>query len=413
MDDLLARYQKVIEISRDLVSTLNFDKQLEKIVRAAADLCDAEAASILLYDNVRQTLFFQVATNMDEPFMRGLVVPMDSLAGWVVLNKKPVISGGKGKDEASSDQRHFGEVVDGFVTQSLLGVPILIQRISLGVLEEKIIGVLEVINKRHDNFNLQDQELIAALGAQAAVAIENTRLFQQSDFISEFVHELRAPLAALSNAAYILNKTERLENKDAHPSGELRERALQAILSESNYLFELSDNYLNLSRLESGRVKYQPNVFSVLGLLEECVTLMRAKAHDKRQSLSLTIDNDSMTLKADRSKIKQVIINLLNNAIKYTPASGSIDLSALAKSEEVIISIRDTGYGIPPESYQTVFEKYYRVPGAEKVAVGIGLGLAICKKIVEGHHGRIEVNSLWDKEAQKSNGTEISMFLPG
>jgi signal transduction protein with GAF and PtsI domain len=119
------------------------DQLLEKIVHAAAELCNAEAASILLYDKDRQALFFQAATNMEEPFMRGIVVPMDSIAGWVVLNKKPVIIHSKQPNEKSLDDRHFGEVLEGFTTRSMLGVPILIQKLSHDTSEEEVIGALE------------------------------------------------------------------------------------------------------------------------------------------------------------------------------------------------------------------------------------------------------------------------------
>ncbi|HSQ52212.1 MAG TPA: GAF domain-containing protein, partial [Nitrospiraceae bacterium] len=111
----------VIEISRDLASTLDLDTLLDGIVRAAADITRAEAASILLYDDTARQLYFQVATNIDEPTMRGLVVPLEkSLAGWIVTNRKSVRI-----DDAHQDERHFAEVEQtiGFSTRSLLGIP--------------------------------------------------------------------------------------------------------------------------------------------------------------------------------------------------------------------------------------------------------------------------------------------------
>ncbi|GEM_PF-828623 len=411
-DDLLARYQKMIEISRDLVSTLNMDQLLEKIVHAAAELCNAEAASILLYDKDRQALFFQAATNMEEPFMRGIVVPMDSIAGWVVLNKKPVIIHSKQPNEKSLDDRHFGEVLEGFTTRSMLGVPILIQKLSHDTSEEEVIGALEVLNKLEGDFDQQDQDLISAFSAYAAVAIENTHLFQQSDFIAEFVHELRAPLAALSNAAYILRKIKQQDQQNGQSPSEIQERALQTIISEADYLFELSDNYLNLARLESRRVKYQANTFLIHDLLQECISFMNAKVLEKQQRLSLAPSDSSIYIKADRAKIKQVIINLLSNAIKYTPPQGTIEIEAKTQADEILIIVRDNGCGIPPEAYNEIFKKYYRVPGTEKLAIGTGLGLAICKKIIEAHRGRIEVKSSYCEFDPVSHGTEITIYLP-
>ncbi|HMB25494.1 MAG TPA: GAF domain-containing protein, partial [Anaerolineales bacterium] len=194
----LDSYLRVIEISRDLASTLDLDILLDDIVRAAADITRAEAASILLYDDTARQLYFQVATNIDEPTMRGLIVPLDkSIAGWIVTNRRSARI-----DDAHKDERHFGEVEQtvGYSTRSLLGIPL--------ITKNKVVGVLEVINKKKGKFTDPDESMLSVLGAQAAVAIENARLFQQSDLIAEFVHELRTPLASLSTATYLLLRPE-------------------------------------------------------------------------------------------------------------------------------------------------------------------------------------------------------------
>ena len=120
----LDSYVRLIDISRDLASTLDLDVLLDRIVQAAADITDAEAASILLYDNTARQLYFQVATNIDEPTLRGLVVPLEgSIAGWIVTNQKPLRI-----DDVSEDSRHFGDIerTTGFPTKSILGIPLLL-----------------------------------------------------------------------------------------------------------------------------------------------------------------------------------------------------------------------------------------------------------------------------------------------
>ena len=410
--DLIARYQKIIEISRDLVSTLNLDEQLDKIVFAAAELCNAEAASLLLYDESRAALFFQAATNLEEPMRRGIAIPMDSLAGWMVNNRKAVLIGAEGDHGVSNDKRHYGEVKTGFITRSLLGVPLIVQHNSFGAMEEKVVGVIEVVNKRNGVFNEQDQELINALGAQAAVAIENTQLFQQSDLISEFVHELRAPLAALNNAAYLLQRADKtVDQNGCEPvisiSLELRKRALQTITSESGYLTEMADDFLSLARLESGRAQFQTRLFDVGQLLQESVGLMKAKAMEKKMSLSLIYPEQLPYLRGDRSKIKQVVLNLLSNAIKFTPDEGHVELAAESVGEEMLISVRDTGRGIPLKLLDFVFDKFYRVKSDRTRNIsGTGLGLPIVKGIVEVHLGTIELESQLDK------GSLFRILLP-
>ena len=119
----LDSYLRLIEISRDLASTLDLDTLLDDIVRASADITHAEAASILLYDDTSRQLYFQVATNIDEPTMRGLVVPLEkSIAGWIVTNRKSVRI-----DDAHKDLRFFSDVEQtiGYETKSLLGIPLI------------------------------------------------------------------------------------------------------------------------------------------------------------------------------------------------------------------------------------------------------------------------------------------------
>src|SRR5678815_4155497 len=129
----LHSYLRVIEISRNLASTLDLDTLLDDIVRAASDITHAEAASILLYDDTSRQLYFQVSTNIDEPTMRGFVVPIEkSIAGWVVSNHKSVRI-----DDAHQDLRHFSDIEQsiGFNTQSLLGIPLITKNKVVGVLE--------------------------------------------------------------------------------------------------------------------------------------------------------------------------------------------------------------------------------------------------------------------------------------
>ena len=167
-------YRRLIDIARDLASTLDLDILLSRIVHAAAEISGAEAASILLYDDTSRQLYFQVSTNMDESTRRGITVPLDgSIAGWIVNNRKPVRI-----TNAHEDSRFYSnvEAVTGLTTQSLLGIPL--------VTKNKVVGVLEALNKHKGKFSDTDESMLLVLGAQAAVAIENARLFQQSDLIS-------------------------------------------------------------------------------------------------------------------------------------------------------------------------------------------------------------------------------------
>ncbi len=384
----LDSYLRVIEISRDLASTLDLDTLLDGIVRAAADITRAEAASILLYDDTSRQLYFQVATNIDEPTLRGLVVPLDkSIAGWIVTNRKSVRI-----DDAHQDDRHFGDVEQtlGFETRSLLGIPL--------ITKNKVVGVLEVINKKKGRFTDPDESMLTVIGAQAAVAIENARLFQQSDLIAEFVHELRTPLASLSTATYLLLRPEM--------SREQRDQIVNNIHNETLRLNSLASSFLDLARLESGRVQFRKMRFSVADLLYECRDVMMSKAQETDIQIRVDVPGDMPLMEADRDKIKQVLLNLLSNAIKYNRPHGSVIITASFDERNLSITIQDTGIGIPEESIPHLFEKFYRVREHEGKTGGTGLGLSISKQIIQGHNGRIEVRS------KMGVGTSFTVEIP-
>jgi signal transduction histidine kinase len=384
----LGSYLRLIEISRDLASTLDLDTLLDDIVRASADITHAEAASILLFDDTARQLYFQVATNIDEPTMRGLVVPLDkSIAGWIVTNRKSVRI-----DDAHNDERHFSDVEQtiGYSIKSLLGIPL--------VTKNKVVGVLEVVNKKRGKFTDPDESMLTVLGAQAAVAIENARLFQQSDLIQEFVHELRTPLASLSTATYLLLRPEM--------SREQRDQIVNNIHNETLRLNSLASSFLDLARLESGRVQFRKTRFSVTDLMYEVRDVMMTKAQETSIQIRVDAPNDMPLMEADRDKIKQVLLNLISNAVKYNRPNGSVIVTGNYTDAELSMVVQDTGVGIPEESIPHLFEKFYRVREHEGKATGTGLGLSICKQIIQGHNGRIEVKS------KIGVGTSFGVHIP-
>jgi signal transduction histidine kinase len=385
---LLERYQRLAEISSDLASTLDLKTLLNRIGRAAADLSNAQAASILLYDESKRQLHFESTTNLDEPLMRGLIVPVDSsIAGWIVLNRNAVII-----DDTQSDSRHYSEIAKftNVTTTSMLGVPL--------IAKDKVIGVLEAINRIEGRFTEEDLNVLVALGAQAAVAIENARLFHQSDLIAELVHELRTPLSSLNTAAHLLTRLDL-------PT-ERRQQVVEAIQTETSRLIDMTSDFLDVARLESGRIQFNTEVFDPSLLLKECASLVGGKVDENELNLLLDIPDDLPEITADRDKIKQVILNLLSNAIKYNLPKGSITFSAAVEGNDLVIIVSDTGPGINEAEMEHLFDKFYRLGSTEPKVPGSGLGLAISKRIIELHDGRIEV---W---SEVNVGSSFRVYLP-
>ena len=381
-------YRRLTEIARDLASTLDLDALLYRIVSVAAEIAEAGEASILLYDETKRQLNFEVATNMELPHMRGLDVPLEgSIAGWIFKNREPVrIS------DVEDDARYFPDVADAtsYTTQSLLGVPL--------ITKDKVVGVLEVLNKKDGHFDDSDEELLLVLASQAAIAIENTRLFQQSDFISEFVHELRTPLASLSTATYLLLRPE--------ISSQQHEQIIRNIHAETLRLSALASSFLDLSRLESGRVHFRYKTVDIATVLNTSRDIMQTKADEENIQLIVEIAKDTPTFEADPDKLKQVVLNLLSNAIKYNKPNGKVTLRAKKEKDKMRIDIKDTGHGIPKDAMPHLFKKFFRVHETEEKVIGTGLGLSITKQIVEGHHGTIDVKS------KSGKGTTFIVHLP-
>ena len=320
--------------------------------------------------------------------MPGLVVPLEgSIAGWIVTNREPVRI-----TNAHEDSRFYVKIEEAtrFPTESILGVPL--------ITKEKVVGVLEVINKQTDKFDEGDVDLLIVLGAQAAVAIENARLFQQSDLVAEFAHELRTPLASISTATFLLLRPEMSQDQP--------QQMIRNIHYETLRLNTLTSSFLDLARLESGRVQYHLTKFDLPTLLEECRLTMQAKADEDSIKIEIKIPSDFPKVEADRDKFKQVVLNLLSNAIKYNRPRGSVNLTAYMTKQDWMLSIRDIGMGIPEKSLPHLFEKFYRVHASEGKVSGTGLGLSICKQIVSGHGGSIEL------ESRLGEGTTFTIHMP-
>jgi K+-sensing histidine kinase KdpD len=385
---LLERYRRLINISRDLSSTLDLDSLLYQIVKAAADLTDSHDASILLYDENQHELYFQASTHLDARAMRGLAVPVEgSIAGTIVTTRKPmkVMS-------AEDDPRHYNGISESvqYKTESLLGVPL--------ITKDKVVGVIEALNKKEGDFTDEDEQLLSALGSQAAVAIENTRLFQQSDLIAEMIHELRTPLSSISTASHLFMRPE--------VSQEQRASMAETIRRETTRLSEMATSFLDLARLESGRSPFIMEEVDLVALLQEGVKIMESRIQEQGLTLECDLKDNLPSFHGDSGKIIQVILNLLSNAIKYNRPKGMITIGASSTDKEVSFYVKDTGRGILPEHRESLFQKFYRVPGSDQITEGTGLGLSITKKIIDSHGGRIEVDS------EVGKGTTFTVHLP-
>jgi signal transduction histidine kinase len=384
----LDSYRRLLEISQVLTSTLELFTLLDLIVNAARDLTRTEATSILLIDNKTGDLYFEAVTGSKSDEIKRMVVPQDSVAGWVAREGRAQII-----NDVSLDKRLFARVGEtiGVQTRSLIAVPMKVK--------DKTIGVLEAVNRADDTpFTDEDIDLLNTLSAQAAIAITNARLFQQSDLISEMAHELRTPLTSIVAYSELMLRRE-------IPPAQAR-GFIETIYQEAMKLSSMTNSFLELSRLQSGRIRMEMVNFSLADLIHEVMLLLQPQADERGLIFEAALPVHGARVTADRERIRQVLVNLTSNAIKYNRPNGLITLHAtLIDPQHVRVSITDTGRGIPEKDLARIFEKFFRVADSEGYATGTGLGLSIVRQIVEAHGSQIDVKS------QVGAGTTFSFIL--
>lgn len=375
--DRVARLEMMLEVSRALNSTLDLGVLLQSITEVATELTNTEAASILLLDKKTGELYFEAATGEKQAEIERIAVPLEgSIAGWIAQNGEPLVI-----DDIQADTRHYNEVDKSlsFQTRSILGVPLKVKR--------ETIGVLEVINKRHDTgFTDDDIYTLNTLASQAAIAIENARLFEQSDQLADMIHELRSPITSVIGFSQLMLVKPNLSKQ------ELR-KGLESINREATRLAQMINDFLDLTQLETGRTRMEVTNVNLQTLAKEVVELFYPQASDQDIHLSLHVENEVPEVKGDANRLKQVLLNLVDNAIKYTPNGGKVSINLSCNDVRVQVSVRDTGKGIASDDLELVFDKFYRVDEDENKIRGSGLGLSIAKKIIEAHGGDIWVES--------------------
>lgn len=252
---------------------------------------------------------------------------------------------------------------------------------------------------------LEEEDIISQLDMIAEALVRSSERLRaldelKSQFLSNVSHELRTPLTSIKGYA---------DNLIDGVVGELDERQrryVERISQNSERLVKMINDLLSLSRIEAGRIEFNPTNFSLYSLMEEMVFEFTNIAEKKGVSISFNCPSD-LTIFADGDKLREVIINLVDNAIKFTPSGGRVTLHAEERDKYVDIAVEDTGAGIPQESLDEIFDRFHQVRRREKInSEGIGIGLAIVKSLVELHGGNVTVRS------ESGKGSRFTVTLP-
>jgi len=399
------------EVAQAVSGSLDLDTVLNTVVTRAVQLAGAAGGVIYEYDEATQA-FTQVrgAHGLDEDL--GKVIQAspirlgEGVAGQSALQRRPVqIADVLG--EGAYDVARVRAIFARHGYHALLGLPLL--------LEGRIVGVLAIWGRERMPFPQDIVDLLHTLATQSVLAIQNARLFQEiaeksaqleaasrhkSEFLANMSHELRTPLNAVIGFSEVL--AEGLFGEINDKQGEY----LKDILESGRHLLSLINDILDLSKIEAGRMELEPSEFDLPGAIDTTLLLMRERAARKSIEMTRTVDAQLGTIRADERKVKQVLLNLLSNAVKFTPEGGRIDVRAHARDGVAEIAVADTGVGIAPEDQAAVFEEFRQVGASAKKVEGTGLGLALSRKFVELHGGRLTLTS------QPGAGSTFSFTIP-
>jgi signal transduction histidine kinase/HAMP domain-containing protein len=397
------------EVSQAVSSTLDVETVLDTIVSRANQLAGADACAIHEYDEDAQMFHVRATHNFDAAFVERLrAMPLhkgEGAAGRATEAHEPIQIADIAAPGAYESR--VRDLLIGAGYRALLSVPLL--------REEQIIGSLSLTRKEPGEYPPEVIEVLKTFATQSALAIQNARLFREiadksrqlevasrhkSEFMANMSHELRTPLNAIIGFSEVLN--ERM-------FGELNEKQaeyLRDIHASGAHLLSLINDILDLSKIEAGRMELELTDFDLPAAMDNAVTLVRERASRRGVNVQTAVGERVGAIRGDERKIRQVLLNLLSNAIKFTPEGGRVEVEAALADRAVEVSVRDTGVGIAPEDHETVFEEFRQVGASAAKQEGTGLGLALTRKFIELHGGKIWVTS------QVGAGSTFTFTLP-
>jgi signal transduction histidine kinase/CheY-like chemotaxis protein/HAMP domain-containing protein len=385
------------------------------------DLCDDCIHAGICLDR-EKCLHLKVTVGIyakDDEYLR---VPLGGLkVGWIAQTRQASMT----NDLAADERIHNVEWLQEEGLISFAGYPLLVG--------DELLGVLALFCRRR----ISDEEftILASFVNRTAMAIQNARLHERlrelnlnlemkveertqelelanaklrkadrlkSEFLANMSHELRTPLNAVIGFAEVLrdgicgdlNRDQMASVIDIHESG--------------RHLLQMINDILDLSKVEAGKMELQPEEFSVTESLDDIQSIVRDMANKKRLRLQIAVPDDLPDIYADQVKFKQIMYNLLSNAVKFTPEGGRITIDANLNDDRFLISVTDTGIGIDPEDHEAIFDEFKQLDSSRsRQYEGTGLGLALTKRLVELHGGKI-----WVESEGLGMGSKFSFTLP-
>ena len=418
------------EIGKRVTAQVALKPTLQLIVEQAHDLLQAEVSLLALRQEESDTFEVQAHSGtVPDALARLRIRPGEGLGGWVVATGKSKIVGDYLEEYPDSP---FLGIVQEADVRSVVAVPLKAR--------DMVMGVLYVQSRDPHKFREEDQQILSALADHAAIAIENAKLYEQakhhaeileakvrertreleaanqelqqanlkireadrlkSEFLANMSHELRTPMNA------IIGFTRLVQRKSADVLPTKQRENLEKVEISANQLLGLINDILDLSKIEAGKISVNIVPFDLASLVDACFATLEPMVKRDRVRLVKEIPGNLPEVFSDQDKLKQIIINVLSNALKFTE-EGEVKLSAVLEDSLLKIAVSDTGIGIPSHALQYIFDEFRQVDGSStRRHGGTGLGLSITKKLAHLLGGTIDVSSV------EGDGSTFTVTIP-
>jgi signal transduction histidine kinase/HAMP domain-containing protein len=405
--------EALFEIERVVSQSLDLDQIFREALTKTVQVMSSDMGAIYLLEDDGNTLKMKTFIGHSVDFVRAVseLKVGEGVAGKAAHIKKPVITD---IDHYPSRDLLPHLKKEGIIV--LVGTPLMVKG--------KVVGAMNLSNRKQRHFTNEDIELLASIGSGIGVAVENARLYQEatvsyekmqiaydelqsldrmkSEFLSNVSHELKTPLVSIRGYSELLYDEKLGDLPQSH------KKALEAIIRNTERLTRLIDSLLFLSVQQMGKpeIRMRPLPLSIDEIFSTSMADMKVQAEKK----DITLIKDSpaeLIVMGDRDRLTEVLLNLLDNAIKFTPPGGKITVKARDEEEMAHISVIDTGIGIPENVISSLFQRFFQADASiTRKYGGIGLGLYICKNIIDAHKGEIWV------ESKAGAGTTVHIKLP-
>jgi two-component system NtrC family sensor kinase len=409
MEKTVQRRNRELELLNDAGQALNASLDLEQVLDTTLDrvcvLLDVEACSVWLIEPETGVLVCRSATGPHGPVVLGWRLrPGEGLAGWVAQTGESLVV-----DDAQTDERHFRDVEQqtGTLLRSIISIPMRIK--------EDLVGVLQVLHADANRFQPSDLVLVESLATSAAIALENARLYKNlrlrmeelkntqaqliqsakmaaiGELAAGVAHELNTPLTSVMGYSELLLEHVVPDDPDR--------KKLEIIVRQSCQARDIVRSLLSFSRQDA----FHREMVNLNQVIEETMMLLRSRMQSHGVNLVEQLAPDLPPLLMDMSRMKQVFLNLITNALQAMPGEGTLTIRTERNENKVVAHIRDTGEGISEENLPRIFEPFFTT---KPVGQGAGLGLAVSLGIVQEHGGQVQVDS------HVGEGSTFTVWLP-